>query len=965
NVASGHGNDTFVFSTNTSGISGNVDGGDAGTDLLDYSALTIDVTVDLATRTATNIGGTFINIDGVIGGASLNDTLQGYAADNTWTIAANQTDQGNLNGLFSFQDVENLTGTDADDTFIFEVASRMRGRVDGRGGANTLDYSSYSSADLVITLTGQGDMVGYNGYEDVSLRGSLASPDGNPYFFNITNLIGGPRNGDLITGANETNIWTISGADAGDLNNRLTFSSIEFYETGDQDDTFVMLQSGSISGTIDENGGINTLDYTDYTTDIVVNLETGTATNINNGVSGNFSNVFAGSGDDVITGNSSNNILDGGTGFDRLNFFNLTLPVIVNLATGTAIGPQVGTDQIANFEHVIGGQGNDQLTGDDNDNWFTGGPGNDIINGGGGTNTIDESWTTLGIDIDLNDPFGPNTGTAVGPESGTDALTNITNMVGGRGDDNLRGRDGENTVITGGPGNNTIDGGANSTNTLDESWVLPFVMLGPAVTGFTPWSPFDMTIDLNITTDNGQDVNGDGIGDTLRNITNVFTNAGNDTIIGNNEDNIIGPGAGDDTVQGGGGIDTLDYSPVTADSRIIFGATITTSGGIGNDLLSDLENYILGSGNDTFEMVGNSIINGFINGGAGIDTLDYSGYGGAITADYLRGIFTGVVGQTISIENIIGSPFADFFYADANFRNEFFVGAGDVAFIYCGLDAVFGTGATVTCIGLPGGPSPAGPQTAGPQTAGSLFMPDSLPSVGALLPRPRIVGVVALITDDGWTFIDLILPTLLVPEDAWRADGTIRTPNYDFVAILPAQDGLLRGAEANETYGFGLPTWFGLRLPPAARLFTPPTASIPALPSEYRVLSAQHVEAFVDNRYVRNFRDGTQLLVSFTLDPRWDTSDLAILYWDAQTGTWIMLDSTYVALSAAEPVRVATLLRQANRLSTATFFAPDGRFTWGVWNILGEAIQDRLQARDTRTGLYVLVEIQETVSYAP
>jgi Ca2+-binding RTX toxin-like protein len=46
-------------------------------------------------------------------------------------------------------------------------------------------------------------------------------------------------------------------------------------------------------------------------------------------------------GDDILDGGAGNDTLDGGSGFDRVNFFDLSAgDVAVNLATGTASGPQ-------------------------------------------------------------------------------------------------------------------------------------------------------------------------------------------------------------------------------------------------------------------------------------------------------------------------------------------------------------------------------------------------------------------------------------------------------------------------------------------------------------------------------------------------------------------------------------------------------------------------------------------------
>ena len=49
----------------------------------------------------------------------------------------------------------------------------------------------------------------------------------------------------------------------------------------------------------------------------------------------------------------------------------------------------VAEDTIRNIENVIGGSGNDTLTGDALANSFIGGAGNDLLKGGGGNDVLD------------------------------------------------------------------------------------------------------------------------------------------------------------------------------------------------------------------------------------------------------------------------------------------------------------------------------------------------------------------------------------------------------------------------------------------------------------------------------------------------------------------------------------------------------------------------------------------------
>ena len=69
NLDGGSGSDSFQFSPGGS-VSGNIDGGAGGTNTLDYSALAGPITLNLQTNTAPDIGGTYANINNLVGTAS-------------------------------------------------------------------------------------------------------------------------------------------------------------------------------------------------------------------------------------------------------------------------------------------------------------------------------------------------------------------------------------------------------------------------------------------------------------------------------------------------------------------------------------------------------------------------------------------------------------------------------------------------------------------------------------------------------------------------------------------------------------------------------------------------------------------------------------------------------------------------------------------------------------------------------
>jgi Ca2+-binding RTX toxin-like protein len=106
-----------------------------------------------------------------------------------------------------------------------------------------------------------------------------------------------------------------------------------------------------------------------------------------------------GSGDDQLYGQNGNDLLDGGVGTDYLSGGNgtgdgvsyavRTASVFVSL-DGVANDGVAGEKDFVNadVEGIIGGLGNDTLTGNAGDNLIQGGRGNDLINAGGGNDTV-------------------------------------------------------------------------------------------------------------------------------------------------------------------------------------------------------------------------------------------------------------------------------------------------------------------------------------------------------------------------------------------------------------------------------------------------------------------------------------------------------------------------------------------------------------------------------------------------
>ena len=112
--------------------------------------------------------------------------------------------------------------------------------------------------------------------------------------------------------------------------------------------------------------------------------------------------AFGGGGDDTIASGAGDDVLDGQgdtTLGDTIDFSGATAGVNVNLAGFVATG--MGSDQLFNFENIVGSGFNDSLTGDGSDNDIAPGAGDDTVSGGAGFDYIDYFDATAAVVVDM------------------------------------------------------------------------------------------------------------------------------------------------------------------------------------------------------------------------------------------------------------------------------------------------------------------------------------------------------------------------------------------------------------------------------------------------------------------------------------------------------------------------------------------------------------------------------------
>ncbi len=246
-----------------------------------------------------------------------------------------------------------------------------------------------------------------------------------------------PMNGDIVA------IQNLYGAST----NTRPFNSRYGFNDNTGRDEFDATLNPSTAYAIVDSAGVDTLDYSGFANNQLINLNAEVFMNIGAEI-GNvmigrgtvIENAYGGSGNDIIIGNSVRNILRGNAGNDDLS--------------------GAGGDDV-----LVGGDGDDILRGGAGDDWMVGNAGRDTIAGGGGNDTLIGSG---GFDILYGDTGNDYLRGAGGNDrlyGGADDDTLIGDnghdrLEGGDGNDILRGGEANDTLL-GGDGDDTLDGGAH------------------------------------------------------------------------------------------------------------------------------------------------------------------------------------------------------------------------------------------------------------------------------------------------------------------------------------------------------------------------------------------------------------------------------------------------------------------------------------------------------------------------
>jgi serralysin len=342
-------------------------------------------------------------------------------------------------------------------------------------------------------------------------------------------------------------IWDGDGVDTYNFSNYFTNLNINLAPGGWSDlDEGGIFQKANLGDNYYARGHVfNALQYNGDDRSLIENAIGGSG---NDKIYGNIANNYleGGLGNDFIDGQEGNNVIRGGQGNDTLlsgvgtNISNNVIygdegNDIISVGLGSIYGGS-GNDflQSAYNAFIYGGDDNDTINGSDRSDTLHGDSGNDVITGGGSFDLI----------------FGG---------SGDDAI-----FISGSSGCTVFGESG-NDMIEGADGNDLLNGGSDSLLTTFEG------------------------NDYIAGNDGNDRIRGSDGNDTL------YGNNGNDTIIGNGGNDSIDGGTGDDTLVGGSGIDLI-------------------IGGDGNDSLINTK-------------LDNDYVYGYLQGGAGDDSYSLTAIG--------------------------------------------------------------------------------------------------------------------------------------------------------------------------------------------------------------------------------------------------------------------------------------------------------------------------------------------------
>lgn len=603
-------------------------------------------------------------------GGQANDRLEGGDGNDNLNGAAgfDVLLGGDGDDVLTGGDGDTLDGGDGDDTF-YAIGTALGGLAGGDGN-DTLIYDTQSGIGGNFASLGIEAVIGSNvGGDGLSMDGatfsvSLKGRAGDDVLVggSMADMLFGGDGADRLDGGDGADL--LDGGDGGDY---LSGGASDALIGGGGDDLIV--SSSAALGGLDGGAGFDTLvynstaavsgDFSSFSIEQIVGSEQDDTIIAASATHDIF--LIGRDGDDTLIGGAGNDRLSGGSGKDTL-------------------------DGRAGFDFLEGGDGDDQLLGGTGDT-LDAGEGDDVLyaqsnalgglSGGAGFDTlvyispkgVGGDFSGLNIEqlvgSDHADALSVASDTEdrilVGRGGGDQIVGGLGNdtVRGDSGDDNLNGGAGGHDLIEGGDGNDTLVGDAGDVlrgNGDDDTLIALATNLG-GVEGGDGRDTLIYETSLGI----GGEFSGLGVeeihGSQLADSISMELATDNVTILGRGGGDFLRGGTGNDTLLGGLGSDNLSGGD-GADSLAGDEGDDTLFGGQGDSISG-------GAGDD--QIIVDSILLAGLDGGEGRDTLVLdtgSGVGGNLSG--------------FRIESLVGSQQSDDLSMDGSATNiELFGRDGD------------------------------------------------------------------------------------------------------------------------------------------------------------------------------------------------------------------------------------------------------------------------------------------------
>ena len=471
---------------------------------------------------------------------------------------------------------DSVFGDDGIDAFLANSSSDLTGTtVSGGTGADTLQISINARMSDITSANGQlsWGALRLTGVENIGITGSGGYAANETIAFSVT----GTDEANIITfgpgSAHTTNVQIFGGA--GD----------DVINSGGTND---VLNGGVGNDRISGNGQLFGGDGDDQL-DGTGRLDGGAGADLIIGTG----QLFGGDGNDTFRPGAATAV-DGGAGFDTLDFSQQSTGLTFSLASAT---------NVTGIEGVIGTTRADDITGDGGGNFLIGLGNADTLRGGAGDDTLFGDDTVATASDGADQLFGDDGNDTLFGGGGQDLLSGGADndtvfgdagndqIDGGSGDDTLQGDAGDDQ-ITGGAGSDTVVY-TQARNIVDITYSNgQITVTGPAgrdvLTGIERLQfadgVFDVRADGQLATQarrvmtgtvNPEILNGGDSGDTLDG------GAGNDTLVG---------GLGDDVLTGGLGTDAAVFNYARSGATLTYeNGAIVVTGAEGRDVLTGIE----------------------------------------------------------------------------------------------------------------------------------------------------------------------------------------------------------------------------------------------------------------------------------------------------------------------------------------------------------------------------------------